>query len=171
MAGAISLSLFSFFQKALLGLDVFSLDPKAFVVPVLFGGSAGLVLAIFYFRLQDSRAQLEDYLDNIDNLVQIVSADKRFLYVNKAWRDTLQYSPEEVKELRLSDILTPEGKAQCDLIFKRVFEGESIGEFEPIFLAKDGTRIHLRGSSNGSKKGETLQKVSRHLNVVLTPIF
>ena len=156
--GAILLSLFSLFQKALLGVEVFSLNPKDYIVPIVFGGGAGLALTIFYLRLRDSRAQLEDYLDNIDNLVQIVSADKRFLYVNKAWRDTLQYSSEEVKKLKLSDVLPPEGRVQCNLIFKRVFDGESVGEFEPVFIAKDGKRIHLRGTTNGSKDGEKRQK-------------
>lgn len=158
LSGSIILSLFSIFQKAVLGVSPFPFQAKGFIVPFFFGGFAGFFIAIFYFRLKKSQAQLEDYLDNMDDLVQIVSADKRFLYVNKAWRDTLQYTPEEVKKLKLSDILPPEKKTECDLIFQRVFAGEHIGEFETVFIAKDGKKVYLRGSSNGSKKGEVMPK-------------
>ena len=158
VSGAIILSLFSVLQKAVLGVNPLPFQSRAFIVPFFFGGFAGLIIAVFYLRLKKSQAQLEDYLDHIDNLVQIISADKRFLYVNKAWRDTLQYTPEEVKKLKLSDIMPPEKKTECDLIFQRVFAGEHIGEFETVFIAKDGKKVYLRGTSNGSEKGETLQK-------------
>ncbi|MBT3339282.1 MAG: hypothetical protein HN855_02930 [Anaerolineae bacterium] len=105
---ALILSFFSLFQKRLLGIQEISLEFKAFAIPILFGGLAGLAIAIIYVRLENKSAQLEDYLDHIDNLVQILSIDKRFLYVNKAWRDALQYSPEEVKKLTLADIMHPE---------------------------------------------------------------
>ena len=96
LGGAFILSAFSLYQKNLLGVGL-TFEPKAFIVPVLFGGTAGLVISFFYSRLQDNQQQLTGYLDNIDNLVQIVSKDKRFLYVNNAWREALQYSPDEVK--------------------------------------------------------------------------
>lgn len=149
--GAILLSLFSFYQKALLGTEIFSLNPKAYVVPILFGGGAGLFLEIYYLRIKDSRTELEAYLDSIDNLVQIVDANQHFLYVNKAWRDTLQYTPNEIKKLKLTDVLPPEKKEECLLLFERIFSGEHVGEFDAIFLAKDGHKVYLRGSSNGAK--------------------
>jgi len=158
LLGSFALGFFSAFQKALLGLNPWATEPKGFIVPFLFGGFAGLFIAIFYFRLQKSQEQLADYLDHIDNLVQIVSADKRFLYVNKAWRDTLQYSPEEVKKLNLRDILPPERKSECDAIFERIFAGEHIGEFDTVFVAKDGTEIYLRGTSNGAHKNQPTQQ-------------
>ncbi len=158
LGGALILSFFSIFQKRLLGIQEVSLHPKSFVVPVLFGGFAGLIVAFFYLRLRDSRTQLADYLDNIDNLVPIISIDMRFLYVNKAWRETLQYSPEEVKKITLREILHPEKRAECEDIFARIFNGEKIPEFETIFIAKDGSEVHVRGMSNGSSKSEITQK-------------
>ncbi len=155
LGGALALSLFSILQKMIMGASNIPLQPKAFVIPIFFGGATGFVIAFFYLRLIKSRTQLADYLDHIDNLVQIVSANKRFLYVNRAWRETLQYSPEEVKKLSLPDILAPDKKAECEELFERIFNGENVGEFETIFIAKDGSHIHVRGTSNGSHKKES----------------
>lgn len=156
--GAFTLSLFSVLQKRFLGLKTISLDPRSYIVPILFGGSAGLIVAIFYFRLKKNQTQLEDYLDHIDNLVQIISTAQRFLYVNKAWLDTLQYTPDEVKKLYLRDILHPDKETECNAIFERVFAGEKVGEIETILIAKDGSEIYVRGTTNGTGKEGPAQK-------------
>ncbi|MBT7326228.1 MAG: diguanylate cyclase [Anaerolineae bacterium] len=52
-------------------------------------------------------------------------------------------------------ILHPEKRAECNDIFERIFTGETVGEFETVFIAKDGSEVHLRGTSNGSHQGKS----------------
>lgn len=152
LLGAFLLSFFSVFQKKAIGLPILPIQLKAFVVPLGFGGIAGLSSAFFYFRLQNKTHELEEYLDSIDNLVQIVSAERKFLYVNQAWLDTLQYTREEVNDLRFEDILHPTHKKACICMEQRILGGEDFGEFESIFVAKDGSAVYVRGTSSGSAK-------------------
>lgn len=147
--GAFTLSFFSVFQKSALGIKNFPLQLKAFVVPIVFGGFAGLIIAFFYIRLQNKSREMEEYLDHIDNLVQIVSAKKGFIYVNQTWLDTLKYSRAEVRKLHVTDILHPERRDKCMAMMERMLAGEDVGEIESIFVAKDGSEIYVRGTSNG----------------------
>lgn len=66
-SGSVLLSLFSVFQKTILGISPLPIQAKGFIVPFFFGGFAGFFIAVFYFRLKKSQAQLEDYLDHIDD--------------------------------------------------------------------------------------------------------
>ena len=52
----------------------------------------------------------------------------------------------------------PAKKDECLDKFERLFAGENIGEFETIFIAKDGSEIHVRGTSNGTCKEDSLQQ-------------
>ncbi len=83
LLGAVILSLFSLFQKRLLGLP-FSLAPKAFIIPILFGGISGLTLSISYIRLRASRERMRDFINNVADIIQIIDQDGNFLFVNNA---------------------------------------------------------------------------------------
>ena len=58
--------------------------------------------------VQESETRLRDFMDNANDLVQSVTPDGSFLYVNRAWRESLGYSPEDIPRLRLFDIIHPE---------------------------------------------------------------
>jgi len=45
---------------------------------------------------RQSEADWQELLENAIDLVQSMTPDGRFLYVNSAWRDTLGYSQDEV---------------------------------------------------------------------------
>lgn len=55
--GAISLIVFSMLQKKLMGVTI-AFQPKALVVPILFGGGSGLIIAIWQERLRAAMAAL-----------------------------------------------------------------------------------------------------------------
>ena len=89
-----------------------------------------------------------DLLENADDIVQSVSPDGRFLYVNRAWRETLGYTLEESAQLSLFDIIHPDSQPHCIVMFERVIAGESVNGIEATFAAKDGRRISVEGSAN-----------------------
>ena len=55
--------------------------------------------------LQESEERYRDLSENANDLIQSVTPDGRFLYVNKMWRETLAYSEEEVADLTRWDII------------------------------------------------------------------
>ncbi len=57
---------------------------------------------------RDSEERYQDLFDNANDLIQSVSPDGHFIYVNKKWLETLGYSKEELADLRLWDIIHPD---------------------------------------------------------------
>lgn len=98
--------------------------------------------------LAESEERYRDLFTHASDLVQSVRTDGHFEYVNPAWSRTLGYSPEEIENLTVFDIIPPENLEHCQSLFQRVMSGEDVGEVESVFVAKDGRRIAVRGSSS-----------------------
>jgi len=94
-----------------------------------------------------------DLLENTHDLIQSVSADGRFLYTNRAWRETLGYTEEEVKRLSLLDIIHPDSKSHCMEVFQRVTSGENVSRVEATFVTKDGSKVIVEGNANCKSVG------------------
>jgi adenylate cyclase len=88
-----------------------------------------------------------DLADNANDLIQSVTADGRFLYVNRSWCNTFGYSKEDVAGLSLFDIIHPGSQAHCIEMFHRVVSGERVNDVEATFIAKDGREINVEGSA------------------------
>lgn len=87
-----------------------------------------------------------DLIDRSGDLVQSVTPEGRFFYVNRTWLDTLGYPEEEVKGLTFVDILTPECRDHCIEIFKKLQGGSSFEKVDCDFLTRDGRVIPVQGS-------------------------
>ena len=103
-------------------------------------------------ELRENEEKFRDLLENANDLIQSVDANQRFVYVNKKWLDTLGYSKEEAKELRLSDIIRKDQIPHCLEVFKRVRTGESVDKVEAVFVAKDGREVYVEGSASARIK-------------------
>ncbi len=122
--------------------------------------ATAIVLAIWLVRrdahgrvqtrraLEQSEAVLRDFLDNANDMIQMISPDGKFLYVNRAWREKLGYSEEESARLNLMEILHPDCREHCMAMFERVLGGESLRDVPAIFVAKDGRSITVEGNVN-----------------------
>jgi PAS domain S-box-containing protein len=97
-------------------------------------------------KVRWSEERLQDLFDNASDLIQSVSPDGDFLFVNKTWRETLGYSQTEVASLNLWDIIHPDSMAHCREIFQRVISGETVSGVEAVFVAKDGRSIVIEGN-------------------------
>ncbi|MEH2284201.1 MAG: adenylate/guanylate cyclase domain-containing protein [Nostoc sp.] len=117
-------------------------------------GSIGSQIAQFIKRKQAENALVEseeryrDLFENANDLIQSVNPSGRFLYVNRAWRETLGYSEAEIANMSLFDIIHPEFKQHCLQRFYRVLSGEKLGEVKAAFVTKDGQTIFLEGNIN-----------------------
>lgn len=99
--------------------------------------------------LSESEERYRDLFENASDLIQSVDLNGRFLYVNRAWRQTLGYTEAEIAKLSVFDILHPNCKAKCQETFSRVMSGENIDKVEAVFISKNGQKISVEGSING----------------------
>lgn len=96
--------------------------------------------------LSRSNAQLQDLINNTTDLIQITGVTGRFLFVNRAWLETMGYTEEEAKDLKIQDVLHPEFAHQTQAQFDMLAKGEDIPEFTAVFRRKDGRRLYVSGS-------------------------
>ena len=95
-----------------------------------------------------SALDIKDFLEHANDLVQSISPDGRFLYVNNAWKKTLGYTREEIRHMVFSDVIADQCRDQCSLLFQKVLRGESVEHVEVSFKARDGRIVYLEGSCN-----------------------
>ena len=98
--------------------------------------------------LQESRRQLQDFLDNANDLLQSTGPDGRILYANRAWKKTLGYADQEIAALDLFSIVHPTYKEAFRDSFARVLRGESLRNVEVGFVARDGRIVLCSGNMN-----------------------
>ena len=96
--------------------------------------------------LSRSNAQLQDLINNTTDLIQITGVTGRFLFVNRAWLETMGYTEEEAKDLKIQDVLHPEFAHLTQAQFDTLAKGEDIPEFTAVFRRKDGRRLYVSGS-------------------------
>jgi diguanylate cyclase (GGDEF)-like protein/PAS domain S-box-containing protein len=98
--------------------------------------------------LQKNEEMLRDFLDNATDLIQVVDIGGRFLFVNRAWKATLNYSDDDIGSLAFLDIVHPDNRSHCKEVFQRVLSGETVSNIEVVFLAKDGKAVEVQGNVN-----------------------
>ncbi|MBW4689077.1 MAG: PAS domain S-box protein [Komarekiella atlantica HA4396-MV6] len=117
-------------------------------------GSIGSQIAQFIKRKQaedalvESEERYRDLFENANDLIQCVNASGHFLYVNRAWRETLGYSEAEISQMNLFDIIHPHFQQRCRQKFYRLLAGEKLEQVQTAFLTKDGQTIFLEGNMN-----------------------
>ena len=109
-------------------------------------------------ELQEREAQLRDLFDNATDLIQSVSPEGKFLFVNRAWRETFGYSKAELEHLSIFEVIHPEDITHCQIERERLFtdEQEQSIRIETRFLTKDGRTIVLEGNVSFHVKDGTL---------------
>lgn len=97
--------------------------------------------------LRESEERFRILVDSTQEMVQSVANDGRFIFVNKAWHNTLGYTKKDLKGLTLQDMIHPDSRRHCNELFQKVLQGETVKIIEAIFQAKDGSEIHVEGSA------------------------
>jgi len=100
--------------------------------------------------LKLSVERYRDLLDNANDLIQSVDPNGSFLYVNRAWKETMGYADEEIASLTVFDVISPACRSHCSLLFQQIMSGKTIPRAEVQFTTKDGRIVVLEGSINCS---------------------
>jgi PAS domain S-box-containing protein len=101
--------------------------------------------------LKETEERYRDLFEGASDLIQAVSPDGRFLYTNRAWRDTLGYAPAEISELRLFDVIHPQHRGEAADLMQWVMEGGDVDTAQLVLVSKDGRRIVAEGSLSCKK--------------------
>ncbi len=99
-------------------------------------------------EITDNREMLRDFLENANDLIQIVAPDASFIYVNKAWKQALGYSDEEIKKMKLFDVIRDDRIPHCLELFGKVMKGECENFIETVFVSKQGREIAVEGNAS-----------------------
>ena len=94
-----------------------------------------------------SEEKYRDLLDNATDLIQSVSPDGRFQYVNRAWMETLNYTEDEVQTLKLWDVVRQVPSGDNDVV-QHILAADDKGRIDAIFVARDGSEIFVEGKVN-----------------------
>jgi PAS domain S-box-containing protein len=86
-------------------------------------------------------------LDHTDELMQSVSPRGELLWANRAWREALGYTSDELTSLTIQDIVAPESLPHCAEVMGRVIQGEPVPRIEAVFMARGGARVRVEGSA------------------------
>lgn len=102
-------------------------------------------------ELRQSKEQLEEFFDNASDLIQSVSIeDGKFIYVNRAWLETLGYSRHELNQLTIFDLIDPDCLITCQNIFQELKSGHThiLDKLSISLINKNGHKVLLEGSMN-----------------------
>ena len=95
--------------------------------------------------LATSEEKYRDLLENATDLIQSVSPDGRFQYVNRAWKETLGYDDAEVQKLRLWDVVRQQPAIDSGVI-QNILAGDIKSRIEAVFVTRNGGEISVEGS-------------------------
>ena len=84
--------------------------------------------------------------DNANDLIVGAAPDGRLLYVNNAWRDTLDFSTQDVATASLFEFIHHDTRAAFIEGFRRAAAGVKIRNMEATFLSKFSKRVVVEGS-------------------------
>lgn len=102
--------------------------------------------------LKESEERFKDLFENANDLIQIVNAEGKYLYVNRKWLEILGFTEEETKRLHFTDIVKKEQIPHCMENFRRIAKGETIEQMETIYVPKDGRELYIEGNMSPSFK-------------------
>ena len=106
--------------------------------------------------LRDSEERYRGLIESTHDLIQSVSRDASFLFVNRAWLNALGYTEDELPSLQLFDIIHPESLAHCQDVFAQVLSGTALSNVQATFLTKDGRPLPVEGNITGRYDGTQL---------------
>ncbi len=98
--------------------------------------------------LKRSSAQLKELFDNANDLIQIFGLDGRMHFVNKMWKEKLRYQDDEIRGLKVTDVVHPDYISKTTIALELILEGKNVDKFDTVFVTKNGNKIYLSGAVN-----------------------
>ena len=98
--------------------------------------------------LRESEEKFRDLFDNSTNLIQIISPDYQFIFVNQAWQNRLGYVEEETRRMLIWEALHPDSVENVRQALGKALAGQDVNNLEAVFLTKKGASIFTEGNIN-----------------------
>jgi PAS domain S-box-containing protein len=104
-----------------------------------------------FSKNQDIPITYKQLLDNANILIQSVTPEGKFLYVNKKWKNVLGYSNDELLNLSVWDIIREDHQKTCQSVLSELLTGKDFVSVETVFLKKSGESVYVKGNVNITK--------------------
>jgi len=89
---------------------------------------------------------LKNLVDNTRDIIQTLTPEGNFIFVNNAWYKTLGYTKSDLSSITLKDIIHPDSKNHCMNVFNKIMTSKNSVFFETSLLTKKGEKILVEGS-------------------------
>lgn len=109
--------------------------------------------------LQEAEHSFRDFLDSTHDMVQSITPDGHFLYVNRAWLRTLEYQVDDLPQLTLVDVIHPASMGQIAFLFKQALSGHRHSRQELILRTRTGTEVIVESSNSFSYENGRLSAI------------
>lgn len=97
-------------------------------------------------KLKESEEQYVHLFETTSDLIQTMDVDGKILFVNRAWREKLGYTKENLTNLKLEDIIQRDLFSKCDTTFQNALEGQRTDNLEIKLVKQDGEIIDVEGN-------------------------
>jgi PAS domain S-box-containing protein len=102
-------------------------------------------------RLEESEARYRALIENASDMIQSIRPDGTFEFVNHAWHRILEYEPGDLPGMTMWDIIHPDSREHCELLFSRAMQGETVDNVRATFVTKSGRAVPAEGSATSRK--------------------
>jgi PAS domain S-box-containing protein len=99
--------------------------------------------------LHQSEGRYRQLIDSTHDLIQSITPEGRFLFVNPAWLQILGYNEADVPGLSVYDVVHLPARPRFRSFLARVLAGKFQGHMETTLVAKDGRLIQVEGNATG----------------------
>jgi two-component system cell cycle sensor histidine kinase/response regulator CckA len=96
--------------------------------------------------LRESEARYRDLFDNASDLVCATDPDGGFLYVNRAWQESIGLSDAEVRRRRFMDVVHPDSRERYAAVVEQVLAGVTLTHVELVLVTSAGDPITVEGN-------------------------
>jgi PAS domain S-box-containing protein len=96
-----------------------------------------------------SETRYVDFLENSNNIVHMIDASNRFVFVNQAWQEALGYSFDEARGLNIRDIVAPASLAELERVYQLLVDGLVDIKTSFTLVGKHGREVVVEGSVGG----------------------
>jgi diguanylate cyclase (GGDEF)-like protein/PAS domain S-box-containing protein len=109
------------------------------------------------------RDRLIQMMDLLVDVICIVDADGRFVFVNAACESILGYKPEEMIGRNMIELVHPDDRPRTLQAVEKIMDGFLQRHFENRYLRKDGRVVHLMWSARWSEEDQLRLAVARDI--------
>lgn len=96
--------------------------------------------------LASSEVKYRALLESANDMIQSVTPDGRFEFVNRAWCEMMGYRRDEVERLEIWDVVHPRFHPHCEDLLRKTLSGQDIYRLEVVFVTKSGKEVAVEGS-------------------------